>query len=205
MKRSVPISYRWPWRRLAGGISEIFHPLFVALPTFLVIGLASAPDVLHALLWCIVAVGGISVVPYLFVLRGVRQGRFSDHHVSVRAQRFAPLLFGLSCVAGSFIFLLLFQASRVLLATVTALIVVLVMATAITRFWKISLHLVGVAGAITVFVLLFGPLFLLLSPLVVLVAWARWRLLAHTLLQTVAGAALAVSVTLGIFWVFGVL
>jgi hypothetical protein len=61
------------------------------------------------------------------------------------------------------------------------------------------------AGAVTVLVLLFGPLFLLLSPLVVLVGWARWKVRSHTLLQALAGTALAVSVTVTLFWMFGVL
>jgi membrane-associated phospholipid phosphatase len=96
-------------------------------------------------------------------------------------------------------------ASRVLIATVTAVIVACCIAILITRRWKISLHLVGMAGAVTVFVLLFGPLFLLLGPLVALVAWARWQVGAHTLLRAAAGTVLAVSVTMALFWVYGVL
>lgn len=37
--------------RLARLLSEAFHPLFVALPTYLVIAFASAPDSEYALLW----------------------------------------------------------------------------------------------------------------------------------------------------------
>jgi hypothetical protein len=193
--------------RLARDISEISNPLFVAVPVFLVIALASSPNVLRALFWWIVAVAGISITPYLFVLHGVRKGRYSDHHVSIREQRFIPLLYGTAAAAIAFVLLLALQASRVLIATVIAVIVVLIIATAITQYWKwkISLHLVGMAGAVTVIVLTFGPLWLLLSPLVVLVAWARWKVGAHTPLQAVAGMALAVGVTFIIFWVFRVL
>jgi hypothetical protein len=38
---------------------------------------------------------------------------------------------------------------------------------------------------------------------VVLIAWARWKLEAHTLLQAVTGAVLAVAVTVTTFWFFG--
>jgi hypothetical protein len=196
-----------PWGRLARDISEISNPLFVALPTFLVIALASAPNVLQALLWWIVAVAGISVTPYLFVRRGVRKGRYSDHHVSKREQRFVPLVLGTTATAIAFVLLIALHASRVLIATMIAVIVVLIIATAITHYWKwkISLHLVGVAGAVTVVVLTFGPLWLLLSPLVAMVAWARWKVGAHTLLQAVAGMVLAVGATVFIFWGAGVL
>jgi len=64
---------------------------------------------------------------------------------------------------------------------------------------------VGMAGAVTVFCLLFGFSFLLLSPLVLLVAWARWQVRAHTPLQALAGTILAVGVTLITFWLFGAL
>ena len=167
-------------KRLAQGISALSNPLYLALPTFLVIALASAPDVLHALLWWFVAALGIGLAPLLFVLRGVRRGDYSDAHVSLREQRFVPLLFGIGSVALTFVLLVLLDASRVLLATVTAVIVVLVIATIITRAWKISLHLVGAAGAVTVCVLLFGPWYVLLSLLVVLIGWARWRVNANT-------------------------
>ena len=201
----MKISYQEPWRRLAHIISEVSNPLFVALPTFLVIALVTAPDVPHALLWWIVAVLGISIVPFLFILRGVRQGHYSDHHVSVREQRFIPLLFGLGCMAASFVLLYYLNASRVLIATVTAVIVACGISLLITRYWKISLHLVGIAGAVTVFALLFGPRFLFLSPLVALVGWARWQVHAHTALQACVGASLAIGVTVAIFYLFGIL
>jgi membrane-associated phospholipid phosphatase len=193
-----------PWGKLAHGISAISNPLFVAFPTFLVIAVATAPDLPHALLWWMITVIGISIAPLVFVWRGVRLGRYSDHHVSIREQRFIPLLFGLGSVGIVFALLLALHASRSLIATVTAVIIVLGLSTAITRYWKISLHLVGMAGAVTAFVLLFGPLWLLLSPLVVLVGWARWQVHAHTPLQALAGTVLAVGVALAIFWLFGI-
>jgi hypothetical protein len=191
-------------QRLAHGISEIFNPLFVALPTFFVVALFSAPDVWHALLWWIVAVLGISVAPFLFVWQGVRKGTYTDHHVSKREQRFVPLFFGLACTILSFLFLYLLHASFALIATMISVIVACGIALAVTRYWKISLHLIGLAGAVTVCVLLYGPHLLLLAPLVPLVAWARWEVRAHTVLQAIAGTLLAVGVTLLTFLLFGI-
>jgi membrane-associated phospholipid phosphatase len=205
MKKLAFSSSQGPWEWLAHVVSEISNPLLVALPTFLIIALASAPDVLHALLWWIVAVLGISIAPLLFIWRGVRKGHLSDHHVSKREQRFIPLLFGLACMVAAFILLYVLSTSHVLIATVTAVIVACGISLLITRHWKISLHLVGMAGAVTVFTLMFGPRFLLLSPLVALVAWARWQVRAHTALQALAGTVLAVSVTVAVFWLFRLL
>lgn len=202
-QKSFNIPTEEPGARLAHTISNITNPLFVALPTFLLIALVTAPDWQHALLWWSIIVGGISIAPYLFILRGVHRGHFSDHHVSIREQRFMPLLFGLGCVFTALLLLLLLHASRSLILTVVGALVALVLATAITRFWKISLHLVGMAGAVTVFCIMFGPRAALLTPLVAIVAWARWKVGAHTLLQALAGTALAVSVTITIFYLFG--
>ena len=92
--------------------------------------------------------------------------------------------------------------SRALLATVAPVIAGVVVAMAITHGarWKVSLHLGGVAGSVTVFVLLFGPILLVLTPLVALVGWARWRIGAHTAAQAVVATILAVVITVGTFW-----
>lgn len=118
-----------------------------------------------------------------------------------------PLLFGIGCVIAVFLLLLLLHSSLAMIATITAVILALAVATLVTQLakWKISFHLVGIAGAVTGLSLLFGPGFLLLSPLVLLVAWARWQVHAHTPLQALAGTALAVGVTLSIFAIFGVM
>ena len=60
------------------------------------------------------------------------------------------------------------------------------------------MHLGGITGSVTVFVL-FGPILLGLSPLVALVGWARWRVGAHTVAQAVVAIVLAVAITAGTF------
>ncbi|GHO62900.1 hypothetical protein KSC_017920 [Ktedonobacter sp. SOSP1-52] len=190
-----------PGKWVAKVISEVTNPLLVALPTFLIVALATAPDVLHALLWWSIAVLGISLAPLLFIWQGVRRGRYIDHHVSKREQRQVPLFFGLTCMLLVFVLLLFLHASSSLIATVTATLVAVV--ACITLYWKISLHQVGIAGAVTVYCLVWGSFCLFLSPLVVLIRWARWRLHAHTLFQALAGTILAVGVTILMYYLFG--
>ena len=76
-----------------------------------------------------------------------------------------------------------------------------------TAFGGITVGVSGgsIAGSVTVFVLLFGPILLLLTPLVALVGWARWRVGAHTVAQAVVATILAVVITVGTFWIMGVL
>jgi membrane-associated phospholipid phosphatase len=139
------------------------------------------------------------------VLLGVRRGTFTDQHLSLREQRILPLVFGLVCAAAVFVVLFLLHASLALIATLSAIFLGGIITLLITRHWKISMHLVGMAGSATVLSLVYGPIFLLLAPLVLLVGWARWRVGAHTPLQAVAGVALAVGVTLVIFFLFRLL
>jgi membrane-associated phospholipid phosphatase len=89
-----------------------------------------------------------------------------------------------------------------LVQTVVAVIVACGISLLVTRYWKISLHLVGMAGVVIVFILLFGPRLFVLSPLVILVGWARWQVRAHTLFQALAGTILAVIVTVATFLLF---
>jgi hypothetical protein len=189
--------------RGASAVSSVANPLFVAIPTFLVVALSTAPNPLQGLLWWGITVLGFSLAPLLFIARGVRSGRYSDRHVSLREQRLIPLLFGIGCVVIVFLILLSLRASPPLMATVVAALITSVIATLVTRFWtKISFHLIGIAGTATVFTLLFGIVAVLLYPLVLLVGWARWRVQAHTVLQACAGTVLAVVVTLVVFWLF---
>lgn len=191
--------------QLAWIVSEMANPLFVALPTFLIVALHTAPNWQRGMLWWIVTTIGISAAPFLFVYQGVRQGRYSDHHLSMRTQRLIPLIVGLACAATALILLLALQASQALLATVASVLVCGVFTLAITTRWKISFHLVGAAGAATVLTLLFGPVGLVLIPFVALIGWARWRVGAHTVAQAIFGTALAVVITIGMFRIFGLI
>lgn len=185
-------------------ISSITNPLLVFLPTTLLIVLHTAPNVESALLWWAVMVIGVSLAPLLFIRQGVRSGRYSDHHISKREQRLIPLLFGLACVLIVFVLLLLLHVSRPLIAVLVALILVVCITIVVTQYWKISLHLVGMAGAVTALGLMVDPLFYWCAPLVLLVGWARWQVHAHSVLQAIAGTILAVSVTLIVCKLFGV-
>jgi hypothetical protein len=69
MKKTEPTTNKGPGRQLAHVVSEVSNPLFVAVPTFWVIALSTAPDVLHAVFWWLVASLGISIAPFLGSVR----------------------------------------------------------------------------------------------------------------------------------------
>jgi hypothetical protein len=190
--------------RLAFWLSQFISPFIVGLAMFGFVSLSTAPTLADGLRWLAVIVVGLGM-SFGVILWGVKRGKWTDIHVSRRSQRLIPLLVSLTALAGMLAGLLALNASRQLVATLVAVIVSFTLATLITQIakYKISFHVNSAAGAVAVCCLLSGPWFLALSPLVALVAWARWKLEAHTPLQAISGAALAVAGTISTFWLFG--
>lgn len=195
---------RTPAERFAYWLSQITSPFVVGLVVLGSVSLATASTVIEGIQWLAIIGGGL-LVPFGVIWWGVKKGLFPDLHVSRRETRLLPLLVGLLALFGMLVGLLVLSASRPLLATLVAVIVEFAVATLLTQVakYKISLHVDSAAGAVTVCCLLISPVFLALTPLVVLIAWARWKLEAHTPLQALCGAALAVTVTVITFWLFG--
>jgi len=193
--------------KVAHRISVAGNPLFVALPLFFLVAWKTAPDWPQALLWWVITAAGVTGIPFFFIRRGVQRGTYTDDHVSVREQRLVPLAVGLGGMILVFLLLVLLGAARPYLAALTSALVSLAVALAITQLakYKVSLHMVGITGSVTVLSLLFSLWFLLLSPLILLLGWARWQVRAHTVLQACLGLLLAVMVTWAILWLFGVL
>ncbi|RED66232.1 hypothetical protein [Cohnella lupini] len=191
--------------KIAYAISFLFNPLLIAVPLYLIVALHTAANLSEGLAWWLVISLGVSLAPILFIRRGVAKGKFTDHDVSRREQRLLPFLFTLACLAIALVVLLALDVSIELLATFTGMLATIVVALLITQWasWKISLHLIGVTGAVLTLGLLISSTLYLLTPLVVVVGWARWRLKAHTAMQAVAGAAVATGVTLISFRLFG--
>src|SRR5579884_1848830 len=162
-------------------ISNIFTPPTVALPVMLMLALGTAPSFVLGLVWWLTATLGLSLIPFAIVVLGVRRGHYTTIHIPERAQRIVPLLLSLVSVLLTAILLLLEHASRPFMTTIISVLVCAIIALLITLRWKVSFHVASIVGAVTVLSFVFGPLWLVLSPLVLIVAWARWQLRAHTL------------------------
>jgi membrane-associated phospholipid phosphatase len=179
---------------LARLVTEVLAPAPVVAALLLAVAWRSAPTPAAALPWALLAAAFCSALPMLFILRGVRRGRLTDHHVRVRRQRRAPLLVAGGSVLVGLGLLLAAGAPRDVVALVGAGGVGLAVALAITLVWKISIHTAVAAGAVVVLALVFGPALLVLTPLVALSGWARVEVGDHTPAQVVAGAAVGAAV-----------
>jgi hypothetical protein len=175
-------------------VTEILAPAPTVAILVLLIAWHSAPTVAEAVSRGALAVLFVSAMPFLYIVRGVRRGGLTDHHVGVRQQRTVPLLVGGASMLVGLIVLAILGAPRDLVALVAAVTVGLASSLLVTLVWKISIHAAVVSGAVTILVLVFGPPALVSAPLVPVVCWARVAVRDHTLAQTLARAVLGATV-----------
>ena len=86
-------------QRLARAVTEVLAPAVLVSVLLVLLGWHSTGFRGRGLLLGLVAALFESVLPFLYILSGVRRGRLSDRHVGERSQRLVPLLVGAS-VAG---------------------------------------------------------------------------------------------------------
>ncbi len=138
-------------------------------------------------------------IPMAYIVRGVRQGRYADHHIPEREHRRVPLIFGIVSVVVGTALLLVLHAPRDVIALLGAGLVGLTVFAAVTHWWKISIHAGVAAGTVAVLVTVFGQLAALTAVLVPVICWARVRLSAHTTAQVVTGAILGALIASTVF------
>lgn len=180
--------------RLARVSTEVFSPAYLVVGLQLLVGAATADSIPAGLAW-----GGLSalfagVLPYAFLLHGVRRGRYGDRHVKVREQRMIPLLFAGGCVVTGLALLALLGAPRELTALAVAMLTGLVVTLAVTTVWKISVHTAVAAGTAVILTLVFGAALAVVWPIVAVTAWSRVVLRDHTVAQVLAGAVMGALV-----------
>jgi membrane-associated phospholipid phosphatase len=186
-------------RRLARVITEVLAPANVGSAVFLLVAWHSTSTIGEALRWGLLTIFFTIAVPFSFILWGVRRRRFTDLHVRLREQRPVVLTVGIVSALIGLILIAALGAPRELIALVVAMEVGLVISLAITLFWKLSIHVASVAGAIVILVLVFGPPYLLLTPVVALVGWTRVELGDHTPSQVTVGAVIGAAVAASVF------
>jgi len=187
---------------LARLVTEVLAPAPTVAALTLVVAWHSAPTATEAMRWGTIAALFVSVIPFLYIVRGVLRGGLTDHHVGVRQQRPVPLLVGVASMLAGLILLVTWGAPRDLVAVVAVVTVGLAASLLVTLIWKLSIHAAVVSGAVAILVLVFGLPLLVAAPLVPLVCWARVAVHDHTPAQTIAGAVLGAIVAVIVFAAF---
>jgi hypothetical protein len=183
--------------RLAAVIGEILAPAPVAGALLLIVAWRTAPTPGLALVWSALAVGLVTLGPFLFIVFWGRRVH-ADRHLGRREHRPAALLAASGFALAGMASLVATGARRELLALVATMGVGLLASLITSLVAKASIHAAVTAGAIVVLVVVFGAAMLLLSPLIVLTGWARVVEGHHSVPEVVAGIVLG-AVVAGMF------
>ncbi|HEX8496346.1 MAG TPA: hypothetical protein VF661_04050 [Actinomycetales bacterium] len=189
-----------PTRRdVALAVTEVLAPAHLAAAVGLGVSLRAGAGVVPGLLWAALVVLFTAVLPYAFILLGVRAGWWRDRHVPELARRPAALSFGVASVLAGLSLLVRLGAPREILALVVAQVVGLAVAALISVVWKVSIHVAVACGSVAVVLLVFGSAWAWTAVPALAVAWSRLELRAHTVPQVVGGAGLGTAVAAGVF------
>jgi len=179
--------------RFARIVSIVLSPVTISLPFITLVALYSHES--NALLSALLTLFFLSVGPMIYILIGVKTGKFSDVDVSMRSQRTGPFLFSIASSLLGFFVLSTIHGSKnlesVLLITVISGIILMI----ITFWWKISMHASSLSGAITVLSILYGKVVLPAFLLIILVNWSRVVLRRHTIAQVTAGTLMSIALS----------
>jgi len=168
--------------------STILSPIAVSLPSVILVALYHAANIALALFYACIVLLFLSIGPMIYIVIGVRMGKFTDTDVSVRSQRVAPFLFGLSSSILGLLILFLTHGPKNLITVLLLASISGILMMVITFWWKISLHAASLASSVTLLTILYGTIILPAFLLVALVGWSRVVLHRHTVGQVIAGA-----------------
>ncbi|MBR9977185.1 MAG: hypothetical protein KFH87_03770 [Bacteroidetes bacterium] len=155
----------------------------------------------HQMVVWIVAVacaGGLQMA-YVLYLRKMEE--VTAYDVPERLKRTKPYLISAVFSLGGLMFLIMLNASVFVWGLMWCFLINTLILNAINLRWKISAHMMGLAGPLVFLFPLFGWSLLWTLPLVLLLAWSRVTLHAHTIAQVVAGTVAGIGLTLLQVWV----
>ena len=183
--------------QLATVVGEILAPAPMASALLLIVAWRSAPTPGLALVWSALALGLVTLAPFLFIVFWSRRVR-ADRHLARREHRPAALLAASGFSFAGMASLVATGARRELVALVATMGMGLLASLITSLVARASIHAAVTAGAIVVLVVVFGSGMLLLSPFIVLTGWARVVEGRHSVAEVVAGVVLGAAVA-GLF------
>ena len=193
--------------KLTKFISILLHPMFMPILA-LHLTLLVLPSLAFNLSQNLLLIYGIlifstMVLPLISIFWLMQKGKVSSLEMSNHKERSLPLFKTVIWMSFGYYLLqnILFYAP-ILKAELLGAILIILLAAIISKFWKISLHLLGIGGVVGVFIALqimhgdFLYLLLLFILLSGLLGVARIKQKAHNYAQVYAGFLVGLSVEL---------
>ncbi len=171
--------------RIAQVISIVLGPF--VWPITLVIVVFKSGLSIHQIRILLPAILFLQVgIPYLYIYRSFRQKKISDLDITKREERYKAMI--ITCLSFvSSVFVVYFFGNSIILKVSIMSLIILLLNTCITFFWKISLHMtLNVISALVINYLYHWqvPILYITIPLVF---WSRLYLRKHTIPQLIGG------------------
>jgi hypothetical protein len=168
-------------------LTNVLNPFVIFTALFLFVARAESA-VPRALLYTgVELLAAATVAGYVLYMR--RRARVGDFWISARTERLTPALFLLTAFVALLVVLRLLGAPESLFLLTLSMGLASATVALLTLFWKTSAHCTVAGHAATAGLLLLGPLGTIFAIVLPLVIWARVALGAHTVLETLGGAA----------------
>jgi len=171
-------------------ISVVFNPLMISPFTFSIL-IFNANNPNNYLLFFI-SIVFTTILPFSTILYYKKKGKISSYEAPIREQRLQLLVISSIYNLIGFVLLNYYDAS----AIVQGLMFCYAMNTAITwiitRYWKISIHMIGLGGPFIALNLAGYNNSIIMVAIIILVYFSRIKLKAHNHLQLIAGTFLAI-------------
>ena len=174
-------------RRIASVLTDALNPFFIFTALYAFVAFVDAGLSRGALYLAVEMISAVAVAGYVLLMR--RRLRVGDFWISARAERITPALFLLAAFVVLLAVLFLLGAPQDLSLLTLSMGLASGSVALITLRWKASAHCTVAGHAAAAGLLLLGPsglVFLLVLPVVI---WSRIVTGAHTLLQSLVGAA----------------
>lgn len=184
--------------RIAGVVSHIFNPsitgtLFVTSVLF-----RDISTINEAGKWLLILLP-INLIPLgLHTMYLLRNNKIDTLFIKTRQKRTSMYLLSIIMMGISCLLLQFCGAHKAVLVVTTTILLINTLYMCINFFWKISVHAAFTGLAVAGLCISYGIVCAGSLILIPLVSWARIRLGYHSLMQVVAGTALAVVIFIAV-------
>ena len=188
--------------KLSKVISGITSP-YLVIPIFSIITIFHyAKSIQNFMLWSVILIVLTVLLPLGYVFLSVKRNKMTDLHVFMKEQRTVPFVIA---IVGSILTLFIYLFMKVpsaLIAMTAALIINGAIFSVLSRYWKLSMHAATFLSSLTIVSILVSSIYWVLSPIIVLIIWARMQRKRHTFWQLIIAGLLSPILTYLVLKIF---
>lgn len=176
-------------------ISYLLHPMVISTLTFWFVIYQMTLTTDEPNLIFFISFFFSTLLPIVVVLYLKNQSLVSDIDVSNRKERLLPMAFGALSFLIGFVILRQINSPMIIQGIMFCNLINTILMWLITKHWKISIHTLSIASALTIFWILGFKYAIIMSLLLILTIIARILTKAHTLSQALVGIIVGIITT----------